>query len=51
MQYDWQAHDVHFCGSIAYHYKKILTEAGASLGIRIGQVVQSPMEGLVRYHA
>ncbi|HIY87869.1 MAG TPA: ATPase [Candidatus Bacteroides pullicola] len=50
MQYDWQAHDVHCCGSIAWHYKKILAEAGASLGIRIGQVVQSPMEGLVRYH-
>ncbi len=50
MQYDWQAHDVHFCGSIAYHYKKILAEAGASLGIRIGQVVQSPMERLVNYH-
>ena len=50
MQYDWQAHDVHFCGSIAWHYKKILAEAGASLGIRIGQVIQSPMEGLVRYH-
>ena len=50
MQYDWQAHDVHCCGSIAWHYKKILAEAGASLGIRIGQVIQSPMEGLVRYH-
>ena len=50
MQYAWQAHDVHCCGSIAWHYKKILAEAGASLGIRIGQVIQSPMEGLVRYH-
>ena len=50
MQYDWQAHDVHCCGSIAFHYKKILAEAAVSLGIRIGQVIQSPMEGLVRYH-
>lgn len=50
MQYAWQAHDVHCCGSIAWHYKKILAEAGASLGIRIGQIIQSPMEGLVRYH-
>ena len=51
MQYDWRAHDVHFCGSIAYHYKKILADAAALEGIRIGQVVQSPMEGLVRYHS
>ena len=50
MQYDWQAHDVHCCGSIAWHYKKILAEAAVSLGIRIGQIIQSPMEGLVRYH-
>ena len=50
MQYDWQAHDVHCCGSIAFHYKKILAEAAVSLGIRIGQIIQSPMEGLVRYH-
>ena len=51
MQYDWQAHDVHCCGSIAFHYKKILAEAAVSLGIRIGQIIQSPMEGLVRYHS
>lgn len=50
MQYDWQAQEVHFCGSIAYFYKKILAEAAATYGIRLGQIVQSPMEGLVRYH-
>ena len=50
MQYDWQAHDVHCCGSIAYHYQKILAEAASSLGVRIGQIVQSPMEGLVHFH-
>ena len=50
MQYDWQAYNVHFCGSIAYHYQTILAEAASEEGVRIGQVVQSPMEGLVRYH-
>ena len=50
MQYDWQAYNVHFCGSIAYHYQTILAEAAATYSIRLGQVVQSPMEGLVRYH-
>lgn len=50
MQYDWQAHTVHCCGSIAWHYRKILAEAASAMGIRLGQVVQSPMEGLVKFH-
>ena len=49
MQYDWQAYNVHFCGSIAYHYQTILAEAAATYSIRLGQVVQSPMEGLVKF--
>ena len=50
MQYDWQAYNVHFCGSIAYHYQTILAEAASEEGVRVGQIVRSPMEGLVRYH-
>jgi len=50
MQYDWQAYNVHFCGSIAYHYQTILAEAAATYSIHLGQVVQSPIKGLVRYH-
>ena len=49
MQYDWQAYNVHFCGSIAYHYQTILAEAAATYSIRLGQVVQSPMEGLAKF--
>lgn len=49
-QYDWQTYEAHFCGSIAFHYQKILAEAAALEGIRIGQIMQSPLEGLVRYH-
>lgn len=42
---------VHFTGSVAYYYKGILEEAAAESGLRIGTVVRTPMEGLVRYHA
>ena len=49
MQYDWQAYNVHFCGSIAYHYQTVLAEAAATYSIRLGQVVQSPMEGLAKF--
>ena len=50
MQYDYRHHAVHCTGSIAFHYKQILTEAACELGITIGTVVQSPMEGLAAYH-
>lgn len=50
MQYNYQDYPVHFIGSVAYHYKEILQEAAQATGIRIGKILQSPMEGLIRYH-
>ena len=42
---------VHFVGSMAYHYRKQLEEAAKEEGYTIGQTMQSPMEGLVKYHS
>ncbi len=41
---------VHFVGSMAYHYRKELEEAGRLEGFIVGQTMKSPMEGLVKYH-
>jgi len=41
---------VHFVGSMAHHYKELLTEAAQAEGFRIGKIMKSPMEGLVTYH-
>jgi N-acetylglucosamine kinase-like BadF-type ATPase len=49
-QYDYQHHKVHFVGSIAYYYKGILEEAIRECGMRLGNVMQAPMDGLVLYH-
>ena len=49
MQYDYRTHAAHFCGSIAYHYQTILAEAASQEGVRVGQVVRSPIEGLVKF--
>lgn len=38
-------------GSIAYHYSAFLTEAAAAEGYTMGKIMQSPMPGLVDYHA
>ena len=40
-----------FVGSIALYQKAVLQEAAAARGITIGNIIQNPMEGLVKYHA
>lgn len=50
MQYDFKNNEVHFTGSVAYHYQNILQKIGAELNIRIGTIAQSPMSGLIKYY-
>lgn len=50
MQYDYVNYSVHLIGSIAFHYRKVLSEAAKTAGIEIKSVIQSPMQGLIRYH-
>ncbi len=52
MQYDnYQNLKVNFIGSVAYYYKEVLAEAAQAMGIQIGTIIQSPMEGLIKYHS
>ena len=41
---------VSFTGSIAYNFRKYLSDVASSLNIGIEKIVQHPMEGLVQYH-
>jgi glucosamine kinase len=41
---------VSFVGSIAYHYRDILMETAFENGIKVGVILKSPLEGLIRYH-
>ncbi|WP_291530278.1 BadF/BadG/BcrA/BcrD ATPase family protein [Bacteroides sp. UBA939] len=50
MQYDYQHNKVHFIGSVAFYYKEILAEATQEMGIQLGAIIKSPMEGLIKYH-
>lgn len=50
MQYDYTSHEVHFIGSVAYYYKDVLAQAADEMGIRLGTILKSPMEGLIAYH-
>lgn len=49
-QYDYEHVPVHFIGSVAYHYHKILAEAAAASNIKPCSIIQSPMPGLIRFH-
>ena len=50
MQYDYRDTPVHFIGSVAYYYKDVLAQAADEMGIRLGTILKSPMEGLIKYH-
>ena len=41
---------IHFVGSIANVFSTELKEAAESLGMELGTVMRSPMEGLIKYH-
>lgn len=41
---------IHFVGSIANAFSTELKEAAESLGMELGTIMRSPMEGLVKYH-
>ena len=41
---------VNFVGSIAWHYQSELQESAARQGFTLGTVLQSPIEGLLRFH-
>lgn len=50
-QYDYLELPVHFVGSVAWHYQAVLKDIASDLGILIGTIIRSPMDGLVAYHS
>lgn len=50
MQYDYTLYPMNCVGSIAYHYRSELMEAAQALGVKVGAIVKSPIDGLVAYH-
>lgn len=41
---------VSFVGSVAYHFQDLLRESLADFGLTMGEVMQAPAEGLIRYY-
>lgn len=45
-----QSMKVSFIGSVAFHFQDILKEALSDYGLALGEVMQAPAEGLIRYY-
>ncbi|HVG16190.1 MAG TPA: hypothetical protein VM935_14565 [Chitinophagaceae bacterium] len=43
-------HPVHFAGSIAFGFKDVIAQLCTSYQFDLGQILKSPMEGLLKYH-
>jgi N-acetylglucosamine kinase-like BadF-type ATPase len=50
MQYEFKKYPVNLVGSVAYHYEDIIRDVAKGLGVKIGTILQSPIEGLAEYH-
>lgn len=50
VQYQHKDLPVHAVGSIAHYYPSELHEAATLEGFTLGQIMQTPMEGLIRYY-
>jgi len=51
MQYPVENIQVGFVGSIAHYFHEVLEVVAAERGIKISQIVQNPLDGLVKYHS
>jgi N-acetylglucosamine kinase-like BadF-type ATPase len=41
---------VHFVGSVAYHFREVLACAMDELKLKMGRMIQKPLDGLLGYH-
>ncbi|MES2589995.1 MAG: hypothetical protein V4622_13535 [Bacteroidota bacterium] len=42
--------DVNFIGSIAYFFKEELQNVADEMNVKIGKIIQKPIDGLIQYH-
>jgi N-acetylglucosamine kinase-like BadF-type ATPase len=47
---DYHHYTFNCLGSVGYYFKNILEETAAAFGMKTGKIIQSSMEGLVKYH-
>ncbi|MEO6305438.1 MAG: ATPase, partial [Bacteroidia bacterium] len=48
---DAKSYKVHTVGSIGFYHKDLFAKVAAKHGYEIGNVIQSPIDGLINYHS
>ncbi len=49
--YNYDKLPIHFVGSVAYHFQNPLRDALMIMDMKPGKIIQSPMEGLIKFHS
>lgn len=47
---DYQGYEFNCVGSAGYIFRDILSEVAVSHGMRVGKIIQAPLDGLIAYH-
>ena len=47
----YQQYSFNCVGSVGFHFSEILTEASLQFGMKTGNILQSPLKGLVKFHS
>ena len=47
---DYQKYTFNAVGSVAYYFKPLLQKVVEEFGMKMGNILQAPMEGLIKYH-
>lgn len=47
---DYQSMPVHFTGSIAFYFSKVLNDVAAEKQVRVGKIIETPAAALTLYH-
>lgn len=50
LQYDYQKYPIGFIGTVAYSYQDILHDVAKEFDVKIANITESPMKGLVDYY-
>lgn len=50
-QYDYQNYPIRFVGSMAYNYASLLRDVASEFGIELKIIEETPMNGLIEFHA
>lgn len=50
LRYNSTGTPLHLTGSVAYYYRNTIAQVAQSRGITLGNITQSPIEGLITYH-